>query len=297
MTKPSSTSWQQIEIILSNIEANALSDWLEGAALSISLIDAGNQPLFQQEPFHTPLWENITIQVLFDESENLSEILKELKIRFSTIQSIQIKHIENQDWVRLTQSQFAAQLFADRLWIIPSWDLTPQDGLKIVKIDPGLAFGTGNHPTTGLCLEWLAKQDLRDKKVMDFGCGSGILTLAALALGAKEAWAVDHDPQALEATNNNAKLNNFIQNNLHIIDSGALPEIKFDLIVANILANPLCELEPLFFQKLAAQGLLVLSGILNEEKAKILKVYQTHFDLIDEHQKEDWIALILRKKS
>ena len=132
---------------------------------------------------------------------------------------------------------------------------------------------------------------------MDFGCGSGILTLAALALGAKEAWAVDHDPQALEATNNNAKLNNFIQNNLHIIDSGALPEIKFDLIVANILANPLCELEPLFFQKLAAQGLLVLSGILNEEKAKILKVYQTHFDLIDEHQKEDWIALILRKKS
>lgn len=255
-------------------QADAVVDFLEAyGALSVSLQDAGDQPLFQIIPNEAPLWKNTQIQALFDESVPLDALL-------SVIDSVE--SVEEENWVEKTQRNFQPQQYDDRLWIWPAWMEPPTDSKAVViRLNPGLGFGTGSHPTTALCLKWLARQEVSNKIVVDYGCGSGILALAARALGAKEVWAVDHDPQALMATKENAALNHFSDSALHIVSDKDLPNtLAADIILANILANPLCELSPRLIGLMATGGALALSGFLFEEKDRILRAYQPPLELI-----------------
>lgn len=286
-----------LRLIITEVRENAdfISDFLfERDALSVTLEDAGVEPLFQEGLNETPLWKNTQIHALFAEHAPVSAVMDELSAALSKPLDYQIEHVEDQDWVQVTQQNFPAQLFANRLWILPSWQ--SPDALTsgvILRINPGLGFGTGTHPTTSLCLNWLAQQDLTNKTVIDYGCGSGILGLAALALGAKQVWAVDHDPQALIATQNNAELNHFPDAALNIVLPEQFPNVQADIILANILANPLCELASQLTRHLAPHGQLVLSGFLVEETERVARAYQPALQTIDAATQDNWVRLVL----
>lgn len=288
-----------LKLIVTEAHENAdfIADFLfERDALSITLEDGGAQALFQETLNETPLWKNTQIQAFFDEDAPIQTIIDELSIALSQAMNYQIEPVEDQDWVQITQKNFPPQLFADRLWIVPSWHSTKTlTHGAILHLNPGLGFGTGTHPTTSLCLTWLAQQDLTNKTVIDYGCGSGILGLAALALGAQKVWAIDHDPQALIATQNNAELNNFAKAALTIALPEDLPNIQADIILANILANPLCELAPQFMQHLKANGQLVLSGFLTEEIARLTHAYSPPLQPTDTATQENWVRLVLER--
>ncbi len=275
----------QLVIQTSAEQANQLSDFLaEEGALAVSLADAGDQPLFQEKLNETPLWRSTQINALFAEDFPLKQLIQNLEKLFSAPVHYQIESIVEQNWVEKTQENFPARCFANRLWVVPS-------GVAL-RINPGLGFGTGAHPSTALCLEWLAQQPLAHKTVIDYGCGSGILGLGALALGAEKVWAVDHDPQALTATRNNAELNSFAEAVLSIVLPEQLPQIQADIILANILANPLCELAPQLISYLAPHGQLVLSGFLAEEIERIVNAYSPALELTSSASQENWIRLV-----
>ncbi|MBS0350789.1 MAG: 50S ribosomal protein L11 methyltransferase [Proteobacteria bacterium] len=277
----------QVIIETTSSHAELLSDLLtEQGALAVSLSDAGDQPLFQEQPQQTPLWNNTKITALFENDYPVKEIIQHLEKLLETCLTYQVEAIAETDWVEKTQQTFSAHCFANKLWIVPS-------GIT-VRINPGLGFGTGEHPTTALCLEWLANQELTAKSVIDYGCGSGILGLSALALGAKKVWAVDHDPQALTATQNNAELNSFTPEALTIMLPEHLPEIKADIILANILANPLRELAPKLIALLAPGGSLVLSGFFLTETDAVVQAYKENLDLEDIVYKDNWARAILK---
>ena len=253
----------------------------------MSLEDGGDQPLFQEMLNETPLWKDTQIHALFDESIPLDKILQELTAVLESPIDYKIETVIEENWVEKTQQSFPARCFANRLWVVPS-------GI-VLRINPGLGFGTGAHPTTSLCLEWLAMQDLNDTTIIDYGCGSGILGLAALTLGAKKVWAIDHDPQALLATRNNAELNHFADTTFSILLPEQLPQIQAEIILANILANPLCELAPKLINHLAPQGKLVLSGFLVEEKERIINAYCPSLQVIETTIQDNWLRVVLAK--
>lgn len=295
MSNTSPSSWQQLVIETQGENAEALCEQLsECGALSVTLVDLQDEPLFQQALNETPLWQQTGIKALFSETADLATLVAQL----DKPQHFQyrIEHLKEQDWVHQTQQHFPPQCFAEKLWVFPSWheELKPEPYLNI---DPGLAFGTGSHPTTALCLTWLAEHPPIDLSIIDYGCGSGILSLAALALGAQSVWAVDHDPQALTATHNNANLNEMIQpEQLHIVSPETLPKQKADLIIANILANPLIELAPTLMNHAADHTTLLLSGLLNTETDRVLNAYAPHFTLAEAREQENWMCLVLARK-
>lgn len=287
-------SYLQISIITDPDDAERIADNLQALdALSVTLEDAKDEDLFQLEPEETPLWQQVLIKALFDEDCSPRSIINDLKLMLGRREPInyRIEKIADEDWVRLTQQHFKPQCYADSLWICPSWYDEPLNG-TIVKIDPGLAFGTGTHPTTNLCLDWLAHNPPKNSLVIDYGCGSGILALAAVTLGASLVYATDHDEQALIATNNNAKLNdNITAKNLNVCYPNQLPDLKADMVIANILANPLIELEPTLAELIKPQGTLVLSGILEHEIQKITDAYAPHFTFVAVATKDQWALL------
>ncbi|MCB1828048.1 MAG: 50S ribosomal protein L11 methyltransferase, partial [Coxiellaceae bacterium] len=259
--------------------AELLSETLtELGALSVSFQDAEDEPIFQIQPGETPLWKKTKVDALFEEGTSIETIIDALKAENPDFLQLDFysEKIEDQDWVRITQQQFHPKQYGRNLWICPAWEETNDLTGTIVKIDPGLAFGTGTHPTTSLCLDWLANNPPKNKTVIDYGCGSGILSLAALALGANIVYAVDHDPQAVISTENNAKLNAFYDPNLLKI---SLPESckaeRADLVIANILANPLIELAPLLIGFLNPNAELVLSGLLENEVERVADAYES----------------------
>lgn len=289
------------------IQAEASEELLtELGALAVTLEDAHEEPLFEPSIGSMPLWQNTKIIALFEEPVNL-ELIKlslEQSLDPSVFATLIIETVEEKDWVLASLDQFKPQCFGERLWICPSWctlDLADRtlhnhnqnqdrdrdhnhntDRLEpiIVLLDPGLAFGTGNHPTTRLCLEWLAKHSVKDKVVMDYGCGSGILGIAALKLGAKQLIAVDHDPQALLSTKENAKLNaidiSHSQTMISLLPEDLPKLLMVDLILANILANPLIELAEKLTTMLRPNGQIVLSGILASQIDLVIKAYEPY---------------------
>lgn len=290
--------WQQLVIILPQELAETLETWLADYALSVSMSDAGHEPLFQEEPTEMPLWKTVQIEALFDgDDPQVPDLVMQIKANYPQLQHCTVNTLIEEDWVRLTQSQFPSQCFNNQLWIFPSWEKVPDSLTHVVRIDPGLAFGTGTHATTKLCLEWLSKQSLVEKTGIDFGCGSGILALSALALGASKMWAFDHDSQALQATQNNAQLNSWLDSQQLIItaDLGLLPTIPVNIVLANILAKPLCELATLLTQLTCSHGYLVLSGLLKSEVGRVLQHYKDDFTLIAQCEKEGWKCLVLNK--
>lgn len=293
------SAWQQLEIITQASDAEKIAGLLnEYGALSISFKDAGDQALFQLMPDETPLWSKTKVIALFSQQTDIECIIRQMKHEVqNAIINYQISLLHDQDWVRQTQQNFPPQCFGETLWVIPSWCNSNHYGNRVIKIDPGLAFGTGTHPTTALCLKWLAKHPLQNISMIDFGCGSGILSLAALAMGAKEVYAIDHDPQALQATRNNAELNPFTKNKLHTLTLEAMPKIRVPLIIANILSQPLIELTNHFNAFADASATLVLSGILVGETNSIAEAYSPHFKIMSAKNKEEWTRLTLARNN
>ncbi len=279
-----------------NAEAENISDALFALdALSVTFADAADEPIFQIRPDDAPLWKNTKIIALFPDDIDAEKIMALLKISLG-FPSLEFKSeiLPDEDWVRKTQSEFPTQFYGENLCVQTTWRKNPEFPGAILTIDPGLAFGTGTHPTTSLCLSWLAENDIKNKIIIDYGCGSGILALAALALGAKKVYATDHDPQALLATENNAKLNSFVnEDNLEIFTIHPLKH-KADIVLANILANPLIELSETLRSLVKPNGYLILSGILMHEADKVFSAYQAHFEKINLTEKENWCRLVLQ---
>lgn len=274
-----------------------LSEALEALeALSVSVEDAdaetpAEQALFGEPGMPAPQagWARSRLVALFATEAGVQEALQIISLQgfFAGCTSLGICAVDDQDWVRLTQSQFAPVDIAPGFWIVPSWHETPADAQQVIELDPGLAFGTGTHPTTRMCLRWIARHDLRGQRVLDYGCGSGILAIGAGKFGAASIVAVDIDPAAVESTRVNARHN-------QVDVSVGLPDLaegRFNLVLANILATPLQVLAPLLCSHLAAGGQLVLAGIL-ERQADLLKAAYAPWVSLDVADTEDgWILM------
>ena len=251
---------------------------LDCGAVSVTLEDAADQPIFEPGVGETPLWDNCQIKALFDATTDTAQITSQIKAQLQSPAALRWEQLEDKDWSQEWKKYFSPVKCGERLWICPSW-IEPPDANGInLSLDPGLAFGTGSHPTTHLCLRWLDKQDLVGQTIIDYGCGSGILGIAALLLGAEKVIAVDNDPQALLATRDNAERNNIAQERLITYLPDQLPEdICGATMVANILAAPLIELAPRLIAHTDAGGLLCLSGLLEHQIDAVSLPYSEDF--------------------
>ncbi|EGV16648.1 50S ribosomal protein L11 methyltransferase [Thiocapsa marina] len=293
--------WLQLSIEVPKPDAEGIAAVLEDAgALSVTLADAADEPQLEPGPGETPLWSQVKVSALFDADPEGEAVVGRLvdqlvrEPRSAGACGPRVERIEDQVWERVWLDTFKPTRFGRRLWVCPHGQ-DPDDPESVaeavvVALDPGLAFGTGHHPTTALCLEWLDGTALDGKTVLDYGCGSGILAIAALRLGAARAIAVDHDPQALEATRDNA-LANGIADRLEIYGPDEMPELKVDVTIANILAGPLISLAPRLVRSLRPGGALAVSGVLAEQVATVRAAYDERIELAPTRLREDW-ALI-----
>ncbi|ELA08326.1 ribosomal protein L11 methyltransferase [Moraxella macacae 0408225] len=278
-------AWQQLHIQCKKSQAEiAETLLLEADALSISLDDAGDQPLFEPLPGESPLWDNVIVSALFDTSVNLENISQSIANQVIATRVWQ-SCVDDKDWEREWMKNYYPIECANNLWITPKWLTPPKPDALNIMMDPGLAFGTGYHATTRLCIDWLTEQDLTDKIVLDYGCGSGILGIVALKRGAKAVYAVDIDPQALLATQQNAKCNGVL-NQLQVFLPQAFeqfcqnnPNLCIQMIVANILAKPLIALAPYFSTLIEPKGDIVLAGLIENQVADVKTAYQAFFDM------------------
>ncbi len=289
--------WLQVTFCSDRERAPLVEAALESAgALALTLGDAGNEPQLEPPPGTTPLWREVTITALFpDEPQSLAatQALAHSLSAQLTAEPL-FEQIQDQAWERAWMEHFAPARFGRRLWVCPKGQPAGDPNAVVVQLDPGLAFGTGNHPTTALCLRWLDGRDLKGKSVIDFGCGSGILAIAALKLGANRATAVDHDPQALDATGDNAQ-QNAVAGRLHSFLPEEIPEEPADLLLANILAGPLVELAPRLAGLVRPDGLIALSGILIDQVGRIETAYKPRFALDAAVTEDDWVLLSGRR--
>lgn len=276
-------------------EVDTLSELFEEmGALSVTLTDKYDSPILEPEIGTTPLWADVVIQALYDDELDLAPILANLAANYSHLVS-SVERVPEQDWERVCMADFNPQKFGQRLWICPSW-LTPPDPSAInLTLDPGLAFGTGTHPTTALCLTWLEQASLQDKSIIDYGCGSGVLALAALKLGANHVDAIDLDEQALIATRSNAIINKFSEIEL-TVSLPKDPHVPADILLANILLTPLINLQEEFNRLLKDGGKLVVSGILNDQVPQLIEAYQNKFILESSRSQGDWSLLVFERR-
>ncbi len=287
-------AWIQIRLNSTDRKAEQISDYLEEiGAVSVTFMDSQDTPIFEPLPGETRLWGNTDVVALFDAETDMTQILRLLRQEkhLDENTAYKIEQIEDKDWEREWMDNFHPMRFGKRLWICPSWREVPEPDAVNVMLDPGLAFGTGTHPTTALCLEWLDSLDLCGKTVIDFGCGSGILAIAALKLGAQSAVGIDIDPQAILASRNNAEQND-VADRLRLFLSDEKPsDLKADVVVANILAGPLKELYPLISQLVKPHGVLGLSGILATQAESVCETYQQSFNLDAVQEREEWCRI------
>lgn len=294
-------SWQELRITADSTLAEALSDALfDLGALSVSIEDAAagtsaERPIFGEpgEPVEQ-LWEK-SIVVALIEADASAEIMAAAAANAVHIElpPYSVSIVEEQDWVRLTQSQFEPIPISQRLWITPTWHECPDPSAVNIQLDPGLAFGTGSHPTTRLCLKWLDANLAGGETVMDYGCGSGILAIAAKKLGAGKTDGVDIDPQAMIASRQNAEQN---QVAIDFFLPDREPQNQYDVVVANILTNPLKALAPLLAGKVRAGGRIALSGILEEQADDVMAIYGQWFNFTPPAAEEGWVCLSGTKK-
>ena len=293
-------AWIELSLTIHSNEQQRIELALEDlGALSVTLLDAEDHPIFEPAPGETPVWPTIKLAALFDivvDRAGLVHALTDLVPEIAPDQ-LEFRDVPDEDWTRAWMDTFAPMQFGRRLWIYP-WNIEPpagDGGDVVVRLDPGLAFGTGTHPTTALCLEWLDGLDLHGKTLLDYGCGSGVLAIAALKLGAAHVIGVDLDPQALEASRDNAERNGVAEGlALHLPqDYASTPQ---DLLVANILAGPLGELAPLFAQACKPGAPFALSGILAGQHEELLVRYGEWFEALEVAQREDWVRISGRRR-
>lgn len=287
--------WIQLKIDAEEAHAELISNLLMLAgASSVTFEDAADQPLFEPPIGTTPLWQQTRILGLFDASCDLEPVIQLLHDTLGESEPFryQIESLPDKQWEREWMDHFHPMRFGQHLWICPSWHEPPDPAAVIVMLDPGIAFGTGTHATTRLCLEWLDANPPQNQTIIDYGCGSGILAIAALKLGARSALAIDIDPQALEATRTNGLYNQFDETTLKIASPEHSSEIvPADVLIANILAKPLIELAPQFARYVKPGGKLVLSGILDSQADDIIRAYQSWFTLALDTTQDEWVRL------
>jgi ribosomal protein L11 methyltransferase len=286
-------SWLQLKFQAPSALAEELADRLTDAgALAVTLRDSKDEPLYEPGPGDTPLWAHTSVEGLFAADADIPAVVEHLHAESGdeSVRDYTVEPLADQAWERVCLDQFKPLCFGDTLCICPTWLTPPDDARVTLFLDPGLAFGTGTHPTTALCLEWLARHPPAGLTVIDYGCGSGILALAAAKLGARAVYATDHDPQALTATRANAEKNG-LQALIHTLTPEQLPAPEADVLLANIIAQPLITLAPLFAQHLRAGGHLVLSGILEPQAEAVISAYLPWFSMVRKVQRDDWMLL------
>lgn len=290
--------WLQVRLAISPEQAETYEDaLLEVGAVSVTFMDAEDQPIFEPELNTTPLWSHTHLLALFEADTDAGAVFAHLQLLTDApLPEHHAEVIEDQDWERSWMDNFQPMRFGRRLWIVPSWHEAPEPEAVNLLLDPGLAFGTGTHPTTALCLEWLDGQQLQDTQVLDFGCGSGILAIAALLLGARQAVGTDIDVQALEASRDNARRNGIADDRFPVYLPADLPVQEADVLVANILAGPLVSLAPQLSGLVRPGGLLALSGILAEQGEEVAAAYARDFELDPIANRDGWVRISGRRR-
>jgi ribosomal protein L11 methyltransferase len=300
-------TFYEIEFPLAALsESLAEAALLEIGASSITYVDRGDEPVLEPKPGEVRLWSDTLIRALFQESSgaassdavsldaarNLGRLAAVLGPHIT--ETARVRRVENQEWERVWLTDWKSMRFGRRLWVCPTSAELPDDpNAVVVRLDPGLAFGTGTHPTTALCLQILDSLPIVGRSVVDYGCGSGILGIAALKLGAAHVWAVDLDPQALLATRDNA-IRNAVSSNLYVqgIEVGLRPAY---CVMANILAGPLIELAPTLTEACEPGGYLLLSGLLKTQAYAVKAAYGTAFDMVQVVERDEWCCIYARK--
>jgi ribosomal protein L11 methyltransferase len=297
--------WLELSLTVRAAEQERVELALEDAgALAVTLLDADagtpeERAILEPGVGETPLWDDLTLTALFDAAADragLLHVLGELVPELDPAR-VRFREVEDQDWTRVWMEDFHPMRFGRRLWIYP-WNVEPPDDgseRALVRLDPGLAFGTGTHPTTALCLEWLDAQELAGCSVLDYGCGSGVLALAALQLGAAHVTGIDNDPQALAASRDNAERNG-VGARLSLLAPEDFTDTPADVLVANILAGPLAELAPRFARCTRPGAPFALSGILAGQEHELLQRYAADFEDLQVEIRDDWARISGRRR-
>ncbi|HDZ8964126.1 MULTISPECIES: 50S ribosomal protein L11 methyltransferase [Aeromonas] len=284
--------WIQIRINATAKTADKVSNMLLGrGAQAVTFMDAKDVPVYEPMPGETPLWGETEVMGLFDAETDPAPTIAFFQQIFGEDVGYKVEQLEDKDWVREWMDHFHPMQFGERLWICPSWRDVPNPDAVNVMLDPGLAFGTGTHPTTALCLQWLDGLDLAGKTVVDFGCGSGILGIAALKLGAARVIGIDIDPQAIQASRDNAERNGVADQIELYLPADQPQDVEADVVVANILAGPLRELAPLIAGHGKAGSLMALSGVLESQAPELETIYGQWFEMDPTAVKEEWCRL------
>lgn len=275
---------------------------LNAGALSITLVDNADEPILEPELGTTPIWQHTRLIGLFAQDTNKQQLQQNLSQDISSLfqqenqPKIRIVELEDKNWLNVWMDDYHPIKFGSRLWVCPSWSSPPDEKAINLKLDPGLAFGTGTHPTTSLCLRYLDKHIKGGEQVLDFGCGSGILGIAAVLLGAKNFCGIDIDPQAIQASKNNAKRNQLSDTSYTLYLPEAHQQQEYDWVIANILAAPLTQLAPKLAGYCKPKGRILLSGLLESQADDILTTYRQWFDLDTPEQDKEWILITGTKR-
>ncbi|MGE4071812.1 MAG: 50S ribosomal protein L11 methyltransferase [Lysobacterales bacterium] len=286
--------WLELHLRLESSDHASVEAALDAAgALAQTLTDAEDNPVLEPAPGETPLWPQLQLQALFPVERDPLELLVALdgQLPENVMRSARFARLDDRDWTRAWMDHYKPMPFGKRLWIYPTTIEPPADDrLVIVRLDPGLAFGTGTHPTTALCLEWLDGLTWQGESLFDYGCGSGVLAVAALRLGAGHAFGLDNDPQALVASHENAQRNQVLEQLTLLSPKHALPP-ACDRLVANILLNPLLELAERIAGTVRSGGAAAFSGMLKGQEIEFIARYREYFDQFEVAQREDWIRV------
>ena len=284
-------SWLQVRLALTPAQAETYEDlMLELGAVSVTFMDAEDQPIFEPDLGTTPLWSQTHLLALFYGDTDAAALEQRVQLLANGL-VYEVERLEDQEWERSWMDNFQPMRFGQRLWIVPSWHEAPEPAAVNLLLDPGLAFGTGTHPTTSLCLQWLDGEPVQGLQVLDFGCGSGILAIAALLLGAERAVGTDIDVQALEASRENANRNGIDPARFPLYLPADLPTEQADVVVANILAGPLVGLAEQITRLTRIGGRLALSGILAEQAEDVRAAYAGCFDLEPTATLDGWVRI------
>ncbi len=292
-------AWWQLTIECKREELEYTEDTLlELGALSITLCDAADEPIYEPPLGETPIWPTTRVTGLFDQTSTVEELYDRLleKLPEHLVSSIRKEQIDDQVWERAFLDRYQPIQFANNLWVCPSWIAPPDPQAVNIILDPGIAFGTGTHPTTALCLEFLGKNPPKQKSVLDFGCGSGILAISAYKMGASLVSSIDIDPQAVESTISNAKRNGIdpAKLNISLPNDQVIEPVQY--LIANILSGPLIELETLFSSLTVSGAQLLLSGILPDQADNVIQAYQQHFELDPATITDNWCRITGTRK-
>jgi len=305
--------WQKLILLTESDDVGQLETWLgEEGAVAITLENGADRredgparredgpargedgpahALYEDATIETPVWPSLKLSGLFDSGTDIPAVIHRLELKCKSKLIFQLEALQDQIWETVWQKNFKPIRFGEKLWVCPTWCDPPQPDAVNLMLDPGLAFGTGTHETTALCLEWLEKRDLTGKTIIDYGCGSGILAIAALLLGSEEAIAIDNDLQAIAATKSNGEKNNLDEGRLKVYLPHQIPAFEADIVLANILSGPLVKLSARIISLTKPAGSLLLSGILTEQRDEVIRAYETDAEIIEMQTQGDWICL------